>query len=160
MNITFYVAPNVCGLKFQSTTDRDQFWSALSEPVRSATERIASRTLRFYPDKMVNPGFQWPLMSNGAKEAPAPIPPAPAASAPKTDQVTTQPFANIATNPTRALPGLVPAPPPEMLAVNQPPLPVEAVVAPFLTETKPDDPEPLDRRTKAWKNWNARRAVT
>lgn len=181
MKTTFYCGPGVCGLKFDSPADRDKFWSDLSDPHRAAAEKIKARTIRFYPAKMVEPGFQWPLavpVSNGpvAIHQPAPIPPAP----PKTDLVTTSPFDHLTQNPTRALPGIVPPPPPEMLAVNQPIAattpsgalyPVNAVkpaieevntvveippAAPSPAQPK-DDPEPnVDKRSRVYREWKER----
>lgn len=150
MKTTFYCGPGVCGLKFDSPADRDKFWSDLSDQHRAAAEKIKNRTIRFYPAKMVEPGFQWPLavpVSNGpvAIHQPA-APPSP----PKTDLVTTSPFEHLTQNPTRALPGIVPPPPAEMLAVNQPAQPSPAP-APTVEEVNtaveiPSKPEQTTQR--------------
>lgn len=103
----------------------------------------------------------------------------------KSDTVTTtNPFDKLASNPTRPLPGLTPPVPREMLAAptqttqssdvpESPVAPVEEVT----TSTQPvieelntateipkepavesgfDDPEPADKRTKAYRDWKAR----
>lgn len=175
MKIKFYCIPNACGLKFDTNPEREQFFNGLRPGVQAAAERVAMRSIRFHPSKLRDPGFEIQLVTaDGLSEQQSvkiqqapPLPPAPVA--PK-DFVTTSPFAgSVGPNATRPLPGIVPPPPPEMLAVNQPaqpspapsqePAPIpqvekkEAAIPPPATQ---DDPEPPDRRTRAWKEWKAR----
>lgn len=180
MNISFYITNGNCGLKFDTTNERDAFWASLAQNVhngfcaQAATERIGNRTLRFYPDKMKN-AFELGLMTRNDVNQPQavnPNRPKPGIPAipppPQSATITTvNPFSSLANNPTRALAGLSPAPPAELLADQQPvaaviPEPEPVVSEPATkeaVETAPpeiSDPEPPDKRKREWKEWKAR----
>src|SRR6185503_1421219 len=117
MNISYYVIPGACGLKFDSNPDREEFWNSLGKLNRNgfcpqaASERVGQRTIRFYPAKMKQ-GFEWLFQTrNGAAPVVAPVavvanpPPAQATPPPAPpkpqDTVTLDPFAHTSPNPTR-----------------------------------------------------------
>lgn len=177
MNINLYMLPGRIGIKFQDSKDRDSFWSAMSDAARAASERIANRTIRLYPDRMKDPnGLIIPISGNGTgpvaiASKPAPPPPA---KPPPSNIVNvgtgSDPFA-ITGNAVKALPGMVavqsniaPGMPQEASGgIQTPPTAENAstvqgdAVAPSQDAPEPKpDPEPADRRTKKWREWKLR----
>lgn len=179
MKTSLYLLPNRIGLKFEQSADRDLFWNSMSDGARLAAERIGNRTIRFRPDRFQDKnGLIIPLTGNGTgpvaiASKPAPPPPA---KPPPSNIVNvgtgSDPFA-ITGNAVKALPGMVavqsniaPGMPQEASGgIQTPPTAENAstvqgdAVAPSqeAPEPKPEaekaDPEPKDRRTKAWRMW-------
>lgn len=178
--VNLYMLPGKIGLKFNDSAARDSFWSAMSDAGRAASERIANRTIRFYPDRVTDSqGMVIPLSGNGTAPVAVPVvaKPHPAQAQPGIVNLAAggDPFAPSG-HAVKALPGMVAVAsnlPPGMAqerseAVQPHPEPQNApqsqpsaeAVAPIAPEPKPEppknDPEPKDRRTKAWREWKLR----
>ncbi len=150
-----------------------------------AAELIGNRTIRFHAE-LIEEGFEWPL--NGAEPvpvsealpaskdhqpvfadasglAPAAAPPNPQAQAWADQQkpesiITSNPFGFAAHVTSKPLPGMVPAPPAEMLAPLEPtPQPASKVVPVPEPPPPDDDPRPPGHhRSKAVNAWRLRQA--
>lgn len=181
--VNLYMLPGRIGLKFTDSKDRDSFWNALSDAARAAAERIANRTIRLYPDRMKDPnGLIIPISGNGTGPVtvtqPKPAPPAPKPT-PQSGNVNVaaggDPFA-LTGNVVKALPGMVAvqsnippgsvhnAPVSDLEATSDRPTPENVPVrqpesqasVPEASKPSPEDPEPPDKRTKAYRAWWAR----
>ena len=185
MNVIFYLLPpEKIGLKFENSTQRDAFWRRLGETERNgitgqhAAELIGNRTIRFHAE-LIEEGFEWPLNGDvtspvtlgvqpgsNAHQSPAQDEPALPAAPPEPQSViTSNPFGFAAHVTSKPLPGMVPAPPQEMLAPLEtiPGFRVEAVAHPLPPPPAPpdDDPKPpghhMSKAVRAWRERQAER---
>jgi hypothetical protein len=176
MKLSLRIAPNEVSLRFSSVGHRDSFWQALANnPVngfspQQAAQRVGSNRIRFFPEKM-KAGYDWPFQSLPAPilvDADAEPVAKPVAVVQKPQEktipasairppdpispVATLPIAELesptVTAPSTAAPEFVPEPPPSI------DIPQVASVDEMKAD---DDPEPPDKRTKAYKQWLERR---
>jgi hypothetical protein len=176
MKLSLRIAPNEVSLRFSSVGHRDSFWQALANnPVgdfspQQAAQRVGSNRIRFFPEKM-KAGYDWPFQS-----LPAPIlveadaepmaKPVPVVQKPPEKTIPAsairppEPISPVATLPIAELESPTIAAPVEQPLqefVPEPPPSIDIPQVASVAEMKDDDdPEPPDRRTKAWKQWAAR----
>jgi len=167
MTITFYTIPGAVGLKFINTVDRDAFYNTLKPEVQAAVDKIATRTIRFYPDR-IKTNFvlsmqTLPTQPAAAAPKPQPTPTQPKVTVAEPPKTTTTPFA-IEGEVKRALPGLVHVVsniPPEQMSepVKAPepdvPMPENNALPPTPAN---DDPEPtgIHKNSRQYREWKAR----
>jgi hypothetical protein len=179
MKLQLRIAPNEVSLRFSSVGHRDSFWHALANnPVggfspQQAAQRVGSNHIRFFPEKM-KAGYDWPFQSLPAPilvEADGEPVTKPVAVVQKPPEKTIpasairppEPIAPIATLPAEVLESPVPQSGIEQPAQQFVPEPPPSIVIPQVAsvaemkQAEDNDPEPPDRRTKAWKQWNGRK---
>lgn len=162
MTITFYTIPGAVGLKFINTVDRDAFYNTLKPEVQAAVDKIATRTIRFYPDR-IKTNFvlsmqTMPIQPAVAAPKPQPAPTQSKAAVAEPPKTTTTPFA-VEGEGKRALPGLVhvvsnipPEPQPEPVKAQEPDIPTPT------PQPVKDDPEPtgIHKNSRKYREWKAR----
>ena len=165
MKLSLYLLPNKVGLRFETTTDRDAFFARF--PQKDALEKFGIRVIRFLPDKIKDPGWQT-VIETGQQAKPPAAPPTKPAQAIKPSEAehlvnvaSGDPFAITGKHVVKALPGLVAVKSniPEQSQVEsrqiEQPAPPAVVEEPRAT-VPVADPEPPDKRTRRWREWNAR----
>lgn len=153
MKIGLYVNTNKVGLQFGTEKDRDTFWTAMA--IRGSTggadeaaEKFGQRSIRLHPEHF-KARLMWEMdIDNLSPQVVSPVSEIKVPAASITAPAKLEPVAIIkepepAPVPQPATPAPVPA------------KPVEAM-AEVGTVTAPADPEPLDKRTRLYRDWKAR----
>lgn len=181
MKLGLYVNTNKVGLQFGTTKDRDMFWTAMGNKTngspQESAEKFGERSIRLHPEHFkarlmwemdledLSPSVISPINEIKVKPdsitAPAKVEPIMILKEPEVATMTASPVVATVIMP----PPPVQVPIPEISNPNAPAtLTPEKGLGVNLFEmkevhdgpAKQFDPEPTDKRTKAWKEWKVR----
>lgn len=152
MKLGLYLNTNKVGLQFGTEKDRDEFWNAMGAKANGgadeSAEKFGQRSIRLHPEHF-KARLMWTMdIQVLSPEVVSPVTEIKVPAGSITAPAKLEPVAII----KEPEPAPVPQPaPPDPVAAK----PVEAM-AEVGTLTVPADPEPLDKRTRLYRDWKAR----
>lgn len=160
MKLGLYLNTNKVGLQFGTEKDRDTFWNAMGAKANGgadeSAEKFGQRSIRLHPEHF-KARLMWTMdIQVLSPEVVSPVTEIKVPAGSITAPAKLEPVAIIKEP--------APAPEPQPQPQPQPPVPTLVAIDEISTlpvtepirEVKNLDIEPLDKRTKLWRAWNAR----